>query len=115
MVGNQIVYCPACETTKDKSAGLFGLWKNGTGFGTASAKVLERENGDKMIYSFNCAITTAVIECSDQYGFIPGVDELVETPHSKLNWQRRVDIDLDMNFKLLVIDAPMGTGKTHMM
>ncbi|KAK9386184.1 hypothetical protein V1515DRAFT_519316, partial [Lipomyces mesembrius] len=82
----QVVFCPVCETTIDKSAGH-----------QASAVTIERESGQIVIYCFNCSVLNVDIQCGYQ----------------KINWQGREDISLNGDYRLDLLNAHMGTGKTH--
>jgi hypothetical protein len=54
-----------------------------------------------------------ILEPADQYGFVPTEDEIIKSSHDKLNFAGSEDIDFDACSRLLSLDAPMGTGKTH--
>ncbi|KAK9328089.1 hypothetical protein V1520DRAFT_347044 [Lipomyces starkeyi] len=110
----QVVFCPVCETRVDKSAGQHGKWLVDAGIGTPSAVTMVRANEEVVFYCFSCMVLNVVIECGDQYGFVPSDDEVIrlgEVP--KLNWGGRQDVSIDDECRLYVLDAPMGSGKTH--
>ncbi|KAK9345822.1 hypothetical protein V1522DRAFT_442685 [Lipomyces starkeyi] len=110
----QVVFCPVCETQVDKSAGRNGKWVVDAGIGRPSAVTMVRANDEVVFYCFSCQVLNVVLECGEQYGFAPSHDEVIrlgETP--KLNWSGRQDISFDDYCRLYLLDAPMGTGKTH--
>ena len=106
-----VVFCPVCETTKSKQSGVLVVQ---CGRGTPSAVAIEKGNGEKVVFCFNCSTLTVILETVEQHGFMPETDELIHTPHKYLNYNGRVDVDLNQNAKLIFVDAPMGTGKTEL-
>ncbi|KAK9316147.1 hypothetical protein V1524DRAFT_427543 [Lipomyces starkeyi] len=103
-----------CETAMDKTAGRNGKWDVADGVGEASAVTIERETGQVVIYCFNCSVLSVVLQCGEQYGFGAEGDEVVELGEArKINWHCRQDISFDGDYRLFLLDAPMGTGKTH--
>ncbi|KAK9349637.1 hypothetical protein V1523DRAFT_176431 [Lipomyces doorenjongii] len=110
----QGVFCPVCETEIDRTAGRDGKWVVADGVGEASAVTIERESGQIVIYCFNCSVLNVVVQCGDQYGFVAEGDEVVQLDGArKINWRGREDISFDGEYRLYLLDAPMGTGKTH--
>ena len=69
--------------------------------------------GGTGIYCFNCTCLTVVLMCGDQYGFVPHADEKIIIESKYLNENGRRDVNLRAAFRLLVLDAPMGAGKTE--
>lgn len=86
--------------------------------GIPSARVIKSKHGALGIYCFNChTITWAISIWDPEYlgdNLMPEdivIDEAVE----QINYDGRVDIDLlNCNQKFIVVDAPPGTGKTHL-
>ncbi|KAK9257739.1 hypothetical protein V1519DRAFT_480522 [Lipomyces tetrasporus] len=77
LTDGQVVYCPLCETTVDRTAGSVGKWVLDCGVGDPSAAVT----------------LTVVIQCADQYGFVAERDEMVHLGgNHKINWEGQQDI-----------------------
>ncbi|KAI8575167.1 hypothetical protein K450DRAFT_263007 [Umbelopsis ramanniana AG] len=102
---NQCVFCLKCETQVAGS--------EIRGVGISSAKAFLRPNGTKCVFCFNCSYPMYILETADQYGFVPTEEEIIKSPHDKLNFAGSEDIDFDACSRLVFLDAPMGTGKTH--
>ncbi|KAK9375162.1 uncharacterized protein V1513DRAFT_52083 [Lipomyces chichibuensis] len=78
------------------------------------SRLSERPGRSIVIYCFNCSVLSVVIQCGDQYGFVAEGDEVVQLGESrKINWHGRQDISFDVDYRLFLLDAPMGTGKTN--
>lgn len=97
------VFCLICETNVESMIGI----------GVCSAKMLTSRSGERAMFCFNCGTTMFVLECGDQYGFYAARHELVISDNRKLNYNGSVDIDFDLCQKVVFLDAPMGSGKTH--
>ncbi|KAK9321296.1 hypothetical protein V1517DRAFT_374862 [Lipomyces orientalis] len=77
----QVVFC--------LSAGRNGKWVFDSGLGTPSAVTLVRNNDEVVFYCFSCTVMNVVLECDDQYGFVPNAEEVVQLGDVKLNWDGR--------------------------
>lgn len=119
LADGDFLYCNSCEVVVDKGT-LTGKWRLLAGIGTCSARAKERQNGEMFIKCFNCGKFTNIIQVYDQYGFEPEPGEIIpycgDENHRQLNSGGRRDFSFyTTRAKLLFLDAPMGTGKTHAM
>lgn len=98
----EIIFCNKCDVD------------NGRPFGLPSAKVFHSAGDELGIYCFNCETVTWLLCTAEQEGFSVTCDnQFIDTPYAKLNYNGRCDIDFDdFDTKLVVLDAPMGSGKT---
>lgn len=99
------VYCMSCETSIHD-----GLME---GIGKSSAKILMTRNRGKRVYGFNCRTSMFILECGEQYGFVPADDELIYSDYPKLNFNGQGDINFNACSRVVFLDAPMGAGKTY--
>lgn len=54
-----------------------------------------------------------ILECGEQYGFVPADDELIYSDYPKLNFNGQEDINFNACSRVVFLDAPMGAGKTY--
>lgn len=102
----EVVYDTGCET-KEVNGVLIP-------HGTPSAVVLRSMDGNTGYYCFNCH---EVVWCSYLWsGNFMAVyeSEYINTPHGKMNFDGRVDVDVERHEQFLFLDAPPGSGKTEL-
>jgi Origin of replication binding protein len=86
--------------------------------GIPSAKAFLGKGGSMGIHCFNCRSLTWILDTAEQFGFTIDDEykeqQLIRIPDNhQLNFGTSLDVDFDEAKSIYILDAPMGSGKTH--
>ncbi|KAK9457760.1 hypothetical protein V1511DRAFT_507856 [Dipodascopsis uninucleata] len=72
---------------------------------------MRQPNDELVFYCFGCHTLNIVLECSDQYGFVPEEHEIIKVPKNapKINENGRQDLTFDGDYRLFELDVPYGS------